>query len=873
MEDSFVPLQRLSYAEKSKSNFKWVDEVMDYYDFYHGGNDIDLKRKQEKYKLNYDLAVGRCNMTDAYRDIVSVHLDKEKIDIGLNNVHHYPIVNQIVKGMWGQWSKRPLEPVVYDASGAAITEKKRIHAELIQNYLQQELINPKIELITQQYFSEYGIQDVYQLSPEDQQQIQADLDKRIQAGIADIKEYMDKGYRSPSSIQAQKLTNYLMRELRIKEKTDNNFEHLLCTGEAYFYTGIRHNRPVFEQVNPMWFTWSGSQNNEFCEDGEFCKYVEHTKVPEFFNRYGDILKASDINKIPELISFGTSSSQLLQSGEFKGNVILELDYQYGGAENFPADFKTRRGQSEIASLYTQVANKMGIPVKQLERASIRETHITFRSMRKLKSIKRIVSGKIQKFYRDEHYEFDPLKGDFEEKTIWVNEIWQGRKAGGKDGLYFDKGRLPFQYKSLSNPFDVKHPYVGQKLDTLSGNTENVALVDLGKVWNIDYDIAQARLKEKLATDVGKVFLMVQDLIPEGYTFSEWFKAVKYTKIAPIQFKEIAGAAGNVSPQILKDIDLSQVMEFDKTLNHLQYLQNQTAISMYYNPSMLGQISPYITSQNNQTNISASSNQTEKIFATYGKIIERSLNNLLKAARIAYKNHDEPLRWVLDDGAVAELELDSEMLDRSEMGLFITNDYADIQAVEYLKQNILALMQNQYPMTAIIKILASKSSSEVLSIVEAEQKKMEAAAQEKYQQDMAMQKQNNDMQKQLEDMRTQVKMIMQDKELANKKELVTIDSHKFMIAQDVDKDGVNDANERKDKELEQQRQMHLDKINADSVNADKQIALKEKELDLREREIALREKELKLSDEATHRELDISEKEIKAQKAQQSAAKK
>ena len=149
--------------------------------------------------------------------------------------------------------------------------------------------------------------------------------------------------------------------------------------------------------------------------------------------------------------------------------------------------------------------------------------------------------------------------------------------------------------------------------------------------------------------------MVQDLIPEGYTFSEWFKAVKYTKIAPIQFKEIAGAAGNVSPQILKDIDLSQVMEFDKTLNHLQYLQNQTAISMYYNPSMLGQISPYITSQNNQTNISASSNQTEKIFATYGKIIERSLNNLLKAARIAYKNHDEPLRWVFDDGAVAELE--------------------------------------------------------------------------------------------------------------------------------------------------------------------------------------------------------------------------
>lgn len=861
MEEHFVPLQKISYEEKSRSNFKWVDEVMDYYDFYHGGADIDLKKKQDKYKLNYDLAVGRCNMSEAYKDIVSFHLDKEKIDIGLNHVHHYPIINQIVKGMWGQWAKRPLEPVVFDASASALSEKKRLHGELLQNYIQEQLIAPKVNLITQKYMMEMGVEDPYSLSPEDQQQMQADIDKRVQEGIADIKQYMDKGYRSPSSVQAQKLLNYLMKELRIKEKIDSNFEHLLCTGEVYFYTGIRHNRPVFEKVNPMWFTWSGSQNNEFCEEGEFCKYVEYSKVPDFFNRYGDILKPSDINKIPELISFGTPGSELLNSGEFKGNVILEIDSQYGGVENFPADFKTRRGQSEIAALYTQVAQKMGIPLKQLERASIRETHITFKSMRKLKSIKRIVNGKVQRFYRDEHYEFDPLKGDFEEKTIWVNEIWQGRKAGGKDGVYFDKGRLPFQYKSLSNPFDVKHPYVGQKIETLSGNTENVSLVDLGKVWNIDYDIMQARLKEKLATDVGKVFLMVQDLIPEGYKFSEWMKAVKYAKIAPIQMKEVYAGSG-ITPQMLKEIDLSQILEFDKTLNALQYLQNQTAVSMYYNPSMLGQISPYTTVQNNQSNIAASSNQTEKIFATYTNIIERSLNNLIKAARIAYKNHDEPLRWVLDDGAVAELEIDSEMLDRSEMGLFITNDYADIQAVEFLKNNILALMQNQYPMTAIIKILASKSASEVLTIVEEEKKRMDEAAQEKYQQDMAMQQQNNDMQKQLEEMKTQVKMVMQDKELANKERLVQIDSQKFMLAQDVNKDGINDANTRKDKELEVQRQMQMDKINSTRDMMEKQIRIKEKELAIKEKELRIKEREMNLGDAVSHRQLDITEKQNK-----------
>lgn len=860
MEESYIPIQRLSYDEKSKSNFKWVNEVIDYYDFYHGGADIDIKKKQEKLKLNYDLAVGRCNMSDAYRDLVSFHLDKEKIDIGLNNVHHYPIINQIVKGMWGQWSKRPLEPIVYDASGSAITEKKRAQANLIQNYLQQELILPKINLIKQQYFQENNIEDPYQLSAEDQQQMQADLDKRIQEGLASIKEYMDKGYRSPSSLQAQKLMNYLMKDLRIKELCDNNFEHLLCSGEAYFYTGIRHSRPVFEKVNPMWFTWSGSQNNEFCENGEFCKYVEYTKLPEFFNRYGDILKPSEIDKLPNLISFDQQGSELLSSGEFKGEVILELDRQYGGAENFPADFKTRKGQSEIANLYTQVAQKMGIPLKQLERASIRETHITFRSMRKLKSIKRVVNGKVYKYYRDEHYEFDPLKGDIEEKTIWVNEIWEGRKAGGKEGIYFDKGPLPFQYKSLNNPFDVKHPYVGQKLETLSGNTENVALVDLGKVWNLDYDIMQARLKEKLATDVGKVFLMVQDLIPEGYKFSEWLSAVKYAKIAPIQMKEVLAAG--TTPQLLKEIDLTQVQEFDKTINALQYLQTQTAVSMYYNPSMLGQISPYITSSNNQQNIQASSNQTEKIFSTYNNIIERALNNLLKAARVAFKDNNEALRWVLDDGSVAELELDTEMLSRSEMGVFITNDYADVAGAEYLKNNIMALMQNQYPMNAIVKIAAAKSTNEILLIVEEQERRAEEAKQQEFQQNLAMQQQNNDMQKQLEDMRTQVKMVMQEKELQNKKEITTIDSQKFMIAQDVNQDGVNDANDRKDKEVEGKRQMNLDKLAHDKEIADQNMRIKEKELSIREKELELREKEIEMDSKHTKRELDIQEKEAK-----------
>lgn len=838
-----APIQRYTYAEKSKSNFKWAEEVIDYYDYYYGGVDSDLLKKQEKYKVNYDFANGRADIGKAYKDLVSFYLEKEKIDIGLNNVHHYPIINQITQGMYGQWSKRPLEPRVYDASGSAMTEKKREHAKLIQNYLQQELINPEINRITQQYFIENNIEDPYSLTIEEQQQMEADLQNRIQSGLSDIKQYMDKGYRSPSSIQAQKLTNYLMKDLRIKETCDMNFEHLLCTGEVYFYTGIRHNRPVFEKVNPMWFTWGGSQNTEFCEDGEYCKYVQYLKVSDFFNRYGDILTPSQVNKVSDLISFGKGSGYNYDSGAFKGEVILEVDRAFGGVENMSSDFKTRKGQSEIAALYAKVAQNLGVTRKELDNATVRETHITWKSLRKLKSIKRLVNGRVMHYYRDEHYEFDPLKGDIEEKTIWVPEIWEGRKFGTEDGLYIDKRRLPYQYRNINNPFDVKHPYFGQKLNNLSGNSENVSLVDLGKVWNIDFDIMQARLKEKLATDVGKVFLMLLDLIPEGYTTAQWLTAVKYGKIAPIQIKEIAGQAG-ITPQMIKEIDLSQTIEIDKMMGALQYYQTQTAISMYYNPSMLGQISPYVTASNNQQNIQQSNNQTEKIFSSYSSIIERALNGLLKAARIAYKENDEILRWILDDGSVAELKLDHEMLDRSEMGLFLTNDYADIQAVEFLKNNILALMQNQYPMTAIIKILASKSAGEILQIVEEEQKKIEEAQQNKFEQDMQMQQQNNEMQMQMQQLQTQVKMLMQEKDLQAKIQAVELDREKFYLAQDIDRDGVNDANQRKDQELKSTEKIEAEKNRLEKSFKDKEFELKQRELDIKEKEASVRMKVVK-----------------------------
>jgi hypothetical protein len=265
--------------------------------------------------------------------------------------------------------------------------------------------------------------------------------------------------------------------------------------------------------------------------------------------------------------------------------------------------------------------------------------------------------------------------------------------------------------------------------------------------------------------------------------------------------------------------------------------------MYYNPSMLGQISPYITSSNNQQNIQQSSNQTEKIFSSYTNIIERALNNLLKAARIAYKESDEVLRWVLDDGSVAELEIDHEMLDRSEMGLFISNDFADIQSTEFIKNNVMALMQNQYPTSAVIKLSAAKSTSEMLAIAEEQESRASEAKDKEFQQQQMLQEQSNNAQKQLVEAQNQLKILMQEKELETKLKGIQLDREKFALAQDLNRDGVNDANQRQKEELDAKKEIEDKKISSNQTVKEQELKLRAMELELKAKELELREKEI------------------------------
>lgn len=850
--DVELPFQRTSYAKKKANNFRWADECMDFYDFFNG--DAANKDKIKRYTDNLDIGInGRANIEEDYSNLFSFKFNNENISYGIKHVVHYPIVNQIIEGYTGEHIKRPFVPLAYDTSGNTVNLKKKKHLELINSYIQKAIVQPAVQRATQNVYAKYQIQDPYSLGQEQQDQLQSEIDSVAGSELPnEINRYMKTEYKSPSETQAQKLLDFLIHDQRIKEQADENFTIGLCTGEIYYYVGIRHHKPVFEKINPAYFEWGGSQNVTRSEDGEWAKYTQYLTISEVFNKYGDVFSSMDLKKLEGLL--GIHGNSAVDDVLLANNTLLEIRVNDPKLDN-P---KTRQGQFDMASLFSSVADKLGMTAGELGQIRVRETHFAWKALRKLVKVKKLTSKGVKWYYFDEDYEFSPLAGDIESKDIWVNEVWQGTKLGVQDCIYLNKEPVPYQYKSVHDPWDVKLPYVGQRLNSPNGMTKNSSYVELGKKWNFQFDVFMARILEKISTDVGKVLMFMVEAKPENIQWKDWFAMIKYGKMAPVTFKDFMEGQGIEKMPIFKAEDLSQAFELAQMIPTLQYFQTQTAMSMMYNPSRLGQISPYIPVANNEQNIAQSSNQTERVFNQHSLILERALSQLIECARVAYKDYDEVLTWVLDDGSVAELEIDREMLHRSKLGVFVSTTPQDIENTMELKRYLLEFIQNpQADLKTIINMMYAKNKADMINVAEeSSQRKQQELAQ---QQQSAMEQQNamleaQKAQKQADD---ELKYKMHQETMANKELITQIDSEKFAKTLDIDEDGRNDMMETKEKEIaykmdkdEKDRQLEREKLSAqtssDSDNKDKELEIKKEELEIKKQELEIRKLELEVA---------------------------
>lgn len=823
----------VSYGAKISNDFSRVKDIIDRMDLWYG--DYRDNSTIEKFKMNYDLYNGRLD-TRLYDDPICFNLGGEEIKLGHEQVNHYPIISQIANAMHGEMISRPFRPVAKHTGTYAHTMRTKQWNTLIRQMISDRILQPMQERVAQQYLKQYGVSDPRGLSPEQIQQAQADISRRVQEQTPrEIMDFMENDYQTPTERHAQLMLDYLVERYDIKAIQDEGFKDAIITGTEVYYVGDRHGDPFVEKLNPIYFNCGGSQNVEYFQNMDWAKYEQWISFEKAVQDYTDVFSKDDYNLLEQLAEpiggYGRARADWYKRDPVYKRATYELSVNDGYylQKYGSVDIKTKAGQSKLSRIYGEIMEKYGTDYGHaFSRFGIREVRFAYMDKRKLKVVTRIENDRKVDYYLDEHYE--PTDRDVEVKDLWINEVWEATKLGtGEDCQYVKIRPTPGQFKSIFNPYDVELPFYGKRYATHSNNSESVAPVDMAKSWQLEFDITMAQLKQDMATDIGKVFVMLMNLKPDNMTWQDWLNTMKNTKLLMATANK-HGISG-IDPQIMRSFDMGRGAEIANKVQLLEFLRNNIIAGMFFNPSRIGAIGEYATTQNTVQNQSASYNQTEALFETHRLIIEKMLSGLMNRTKFVYRNQPEKVARILGDLEALDAEL-SKHVWYEEMNIKFSTSTADLDTVRQLKGETMTFIQNQMSFEGVLELALAKTPSDVISLFRKEGRRLERQRQEAIQlqqQQAEAERQSKLQEKQIE---AETDIIKNRETLASQERRALWGVEQFRIQGDVDNNKRADSIQIKEMDLEFERE----KLNLDAVDKAKKAAQKDRELDIKSEEV-------------------------------------
>lgn len=801
-----------TWRNKNKSNKKMAKNLAMFYMDYH---DRDyLSERQAKIEENADLYNGRWRrLEDIYNNGKgTVSIGGESISTDGPKLRHYPVIDRVARAAVAENAMRPLKPIVVDHSSKSVNERKRRKLKEIGEFLEESFVAPLRRDIIQRIRTQEGLGPNEPMNQEQEQTVAEQIEARTPE---EVKESLEEFTTKDEQIM-QKFLDYCLSKYDIKNKLDVGYENAVQHGEEFYRLHVHNDNDIlFEELNPKYVVWGGSEHTEFVEDGEFAKYEQFLAPNEVLKRYGKHLKRSQLDRIQRL--YGPFPSGNRSNKNPDPNPSIEKRLLETVARNPKMqegiDARTREGQNRLLDMYKYIEPRHGRAVY-----GIRETYITFKWGRKMKVVTTNEDGFVKDLIVDEDYEFSPLNGDISIKDIFVDEAWHAVVLGEDEFVFCEP--LPYQNKSLEDPFGAKLSIYGCTYNTLMNNSKNMSLIDNGKPWQYKYNLQVRRLEEYEETNIGKVMVGTHKMRPPGFTWQEFYKSGRYLKFLPINVSAEHIQSDDLR-NLFKSVDMSNNIDIAAALQQLDSYETKIITSMYSNPSKLGEPSPYLTSGNNNSNIQASDKQMYRYFQRHKEMTERVLNGFINIARVAFKDSELKKSVLLDDFSRASLEIDNEVFKNSEIGIFVVNDFFENQKIDFLRQQLLPFIQNRYgSMKDFIRIINAKSMNEMIEIAEKAERKAEQQEQARHQNTLKEIEQKSLQDKDLMDYKNSLEMMREQAKQEFLKVMKEMDVTKFARQFDIDEDGINDMLTKS--EMDNKRHIEVAKIKAevDKYKADK-----------------------------------------------------
>lgn len=835
--DQFVP-------ESEKTSNDWIKANMDY--FAQVAYSQFIKNK-DTFVHNYNLVKGILRSEDFYLNEED-GADKEMRsftetlvrDVELPTyVKHYPILNPPLNTMIGELSKRPDQSRVKAFDDDSKNEELQEKTSILQEFI---IENAKAKIQAQT-----GGQKL------DDQKLQEMTMEKVQEYITD--------YTSTAEKWANHVLSALKVELNLKEISEDCFRDLLISSREYWHIYETNSKLGMgaENLNPKNVWYLTLPDKKYIHKDAFAAGTVHVmELTEILERFDLDKKEIDHLRdgVKELSLFSPRESNFENPGisgwdSIKYDTYSPLIVQ----ERLKIESQLKENVDPMNDFLGLSSNVNTFGYKYVV---IQAYFMSKKKVGKLTYMDE--TGQSQTVLVDENYKKIPNQVSIE--WNFINQWYRGLKVGS------DIYRVePFKLLDTCPIIGVVHE--------IKNINEARSLVDMLKPYQTLYNVCMNQLYKLLEKEVGNVYLTSIRHIPvpkdgdAGDAIDIWEEEARKRGVVFVDDSpENMKSPSNFN--MFKNVDLTRTAEIQSRYELAMKLKIEAWELVGITRERTGAVAATQTATGTNTAVSQSYAQTEPYFAQHEYVVNDVYQALLDAAQFVESQKPySTLSYVNTEGEQAFIKVNSMDIKMKDLKVFVTSREEDKRSFEEMRALAQPMLQNGATPYEISVLYTTNSARQMRQVFKSLKDKMEAQQQQEMQLKDTEQKQQQ-AQFQYEQQQAQAKD-QADKEFeAEQNELDRINAKEIALinAESKEKSSMSYNPEAGGPEL-----LEYNKLNADSLNKDRDYQLKREQSQQKMKEnsdyIALELKKIQVEREKLQTQIAMK----RADRAKQASSKK
>ena len=790
-------------AQKTANDYEMAKQLASNY-MDSGLNKERIKTLREDREIHHGRWTAIEDIETGYEVTLEGEDGPETFKIGNTKIRHYDKVGRITRGMHGTIIAAPMVNIIKDISSKSKSIRDKLRLEGVKELLYNKYVVPKTEMITAQELGRLGAQSLFDLGPEQQDQIQAQISARVQKeSPEEIMAIMEKT-KTPDEQVCQLLFGYTAANERIKSKYDTGGEFAIANGEEYYRPYLLNNYPKLDVLIPEGVKFGGSPAAVAMgvENGTFATYQQQISIEEAIARFGLGFLQGDIKNIDKY--YNPVSAPGYTGNSSTNRIDLQMTEIIGTDEVYRnTNFLTRDGQSMLNALYS----RLGASITQY---MITHYFSSFKWTQRMKVVTRLFNKKPKDYIVSYHYRFNP-ETDLKIRTIIVPQVWDVDRLG--TDWYPLIGPKDYQYDSILDPFNPKLSIYGGQYNTMMGTTKNYSFVGNGKIWNFRYDQVMAKMDEIRSTDHGKIAIASLKAKPKGMKWEVWLNGLLTTKIGIASDAVDFNTPGSPNDKRIFQVeDLGRTLQVAETVQELEFIEREMQKSMFSTEASIGGIGEYTTNQNAALQLEGANRQLLSFYTKHREITTNVSNALLRLSLIGYRDNEYVKNIVLDDFLKTHYELNMTNEDISQYALVMLDTITEVQAVKRMTDLALSFVQTGIiSLKELSRLFSAQTMAEAQDIIDEAEAKREKKEERQYQQSQEAQAQAEQAKAALLKLKQDFDALQNDLDRKMKIVLADIANDLLSNANDIDGDKINDAFAKALAEIKSKEKMNDDKL--------------------------------------------------------------